>query len=449
MAKLTLVQAAAGLASGEFTSRQLIADALAKIADPQGEGERTFTQMYADWGQQQALAADQRRAAGKSLSPLDGVPISIKDLFDVSGQVTTAGSRVLAGAAVAKKHAAIVERLLQAGAVVIGKTNMTEFAYSGLGINPHFGTPANPWDRANQRIPGGSSSGAAVAVADGMCCGAVGSDTGGSVRIPAAFCGLTGYKPTARRIASGGLLPLSPSLDSIGVIAHDVASCIALDAAIAEQALRPESPSLAQARFAVPQTLVLDGLDEEVATAFQRALKRLAQAGARIEAIPCSEFAELAEINAAGGFTALESWHWHQSLIAENAEGYDPRVLSRIRRGQPLGESDLQQLRQLRASWQQRVTARVQGFDALLMPTAPLIAPTLAELAEDDEAYFRANGAALRNPSVINFLDGCALSLPCQRPGEAPVGLMVAGLPMHDQALLGWALAIERCLADA
>ncbi|AYM91424.1 amidase [Serratia sp. 3ACOL1] len=449
MAKLTLVQAVAGLASGEFTSRQLIADALAKIADPQGEGERTFTQVYADWAQQQALAADQRRAAGKPLSPLDGVPISIKDLFDVSGQVTTAGSRVLAGAAVVKKHAAIVERLLQAGAVVIGKTNMTEFAYSGLGINPHFGTPANPWDRATQRIPGGSSSGAAVAVADGMCCGAVGSDTGGSVRIPAAFCGLTGYKPTARRIASGGLLPLSPSLDSIGVIAHDVASCIALDAAIAEQALRPESQSLAQARFAVPQTLVLDGLDEEVAEAFQRALKRLAQAGARIEAIPCSEFAELAEINAAGGFTALESWHWHQSLIAENAEGYDPRVLSRIRRGQPLGESDLQQLRQLRASWQQRVTARVQGFDALLMPTAPLIAPLLAELAEDDEAYFRANGAALRNPSVINFLDGCALSLPCQRPGEAPVGLMVAGLPMNDQALLGWALTIERCLAGA
>jgi aspartyl-tRNA(Asn)/glutamyl-tRNA(Gln) amidotransferase subunit A len=190
-------------------------------------------------------------------------------------------------------------------------------------------------------------------------------------------------------------------------------------------------------------------LDEEVAAAFQRALQRLAQAGARIEAIPCSEFAELAEINAAGGFTAVESWRWHQPLIAEHADAYDPRVLSRIRRGQPLGESDLQQLRQLRASWQQRVTARVQGFDALLMPTAPMVAPTIAELAEDDEAYFRANGAALRNPSVINFLDGCALSLPCQRPGEAPVGLMVAGLPMHDQALLGWALAIERCLAGA
>lgn len=449
MAKLTLVQAAAGLACGEFTSRQLIADALAQIADPQGEGERTFTQVYADWAQQQAQEADQRRAAGKPLSALDGVPVSIKDLFDVSGQVTTAGSGVLAGKAVAKKHAAIVERLLQAGAVVIGKTNMTEFAYSGLGINPHFGTPANPWDRTARRIPGGSSSGAAIAVADGMCCGAVGSDTGGSVRIPAAFCGLTGYKPTARRIASGGLLPLSPSLDSIGVIAHDVASCIALDTLIAEQALRPKPQSLAQAHFAVPQTLVLEGLDEEVATAFQRVLKRLAQAGARIEAIPCSEFAELAEINAAGGFTALESWRWHQSLIAEYAEDYDPRVLSRIRRGQPLDEGDLQQLQQLRANWQQRVTAKVQGFDALLMPTAPLVAPIIAELAEDDEAYFRANGAALRNPSVINFLDGCAISLPCQQPGKAPVGLMVAGLPMHDQALLGWALAIERCLAGA
>lgn len=449
MAKLTLVQAAAGLANGEFTSGDLIADALAQITDTQGEGERVFTQVYADWAQQQALAADQRRAAGKHLSALDGVPVSVKDLFDVAGQVTTAGSRVLAGAAVATEHAAVVERLLQAGAVVIGKTNMTEFAYSGLGLNPHFGTPANPWDRAARRIPGGSSSGAAVAVADGMCFGTIGSDTGGSVRIPAAFCGLTGFKPTARRIASGGLLPLSPSLDSIGVIAHDVASCIALDTLIAEQALQPEPQSLERARFAVPQTLMLDGLDEEVATAFQRSLQRLAQAGAQIESIPCSEFAELAEINAAGGFTAVESWRWHHSLIAEHANAYDPRVLSRIRRGQPLGESDLQQLRQLRADWQQRVTAKVQGFDALLMPTAPLLAPTIAELAEDDEAYFRANGAALRNPSVINFLDGCALSLPCQRPGEAPVGLMVAGLPMHDQALLGWALAIERCLASA
>ncbi len=448
METLTLTQAAAGLASGELTAVQLTATALAKIADQQREGARTFTHVYGDWARQQALAADRRRAAGNPLSALDGVPVSVKDLFDVAGEATTAGSRVLADAPVASAHAAVVARLLQAGAVVIGKTNMTEFAYSGLGINPHYGTPANPWDRSARRLPGGSSSGAAVAVADGMGFGAIGSDTGGSVRIPAAFCGLTGYKPTARRINRSGLLPLSPSLDSIGVIAHDVAGCIALDTAIADLPLRPQQKILSQARFAVPQTLVLEGLDDQVTAAFHLSLQRLTQAGAQIEFIPCQEFAELATINAAGGFSALESWRWHQSLMAEQADGYDPRVLSRIRRGQWLDEQDLQQLQLLRADWQRRVALTVQGFDALLMPTVPFIAPTIAELERDDDAYFRINGAALRNPSVINFLDGCALSLPCQAPGAAPVGLMIAGLPLQDEALLGWALAVERCLAD-
>ncbi|CAI1092730.1 amidase [Serratia ficaria] len=449
MNKLTLEQAAAALAKGELTAVQLTAAALAQIADERGEGVRAFTQVYGEWAQRQAQAADRRRAEGKPLSALDGVPVSVKDLFDVAGQTTAAGSRVLAAAPKAERHAAIVERLLQAGAVVIGKTGMTEFAYSGLGINPHYGTPANPWDRAARRIPGGSSSGAAVAVADGMCLGSIGSDTGGSVRIPAAFCGLTGFKPTARRINDGGLLPLSPSLDSIGVIAHRVADCIALDALIAGGPLRPQPKTLEQARFAVPQTLVLDELQPQVAEAFQQALRRLAQAGAQIEPIPLAELAELAAINAAGGFTALESWRWHRALIAERADDYDPRVLSRIRRGQPLGEQDLQQLRQQRADWQQRVAAAVQGFDALLMPTAPLVAPTVAELEASEEAYFRCNALALRNPSIINFLDGCALSLPCQRPGAAPIGLMLAGLPMRDEALLGWALAVERCLAGA
>ena len=448
MKKLTLMQASAGLASGEFTAAQLTAAALAQIADERGEGARAFTRTYAEWAQRQAQASDRRRAAGSPLSALDGVPVSIKDLFDVAGEVTTAGSRVLADAPAAEKHAAVVERLLQAGAVVVGKTTMTEFAYSGLGINPHYGTPANPWERQAARIPGGSSSGAAVAVADGMCLGAIGSDTGGSVRIPAALCGLTGYKPTARRINDAGLLPLSPSLDSIGVIAHDVASCIALDALIADSPLRVPQKSLAQAHFAVPQTVVLDELQPAVAEAFQRSLQCLSQAGAQIEFIPATAFAELAAINANGGFTALESWRWHQALIAERAEGYDPRVLSRIRRGASLGDADLQLLQRQRADWQRRITAELQRFDALLMPTVPMIAPTIGELAADD-AYFRCNGLMLRNPAIVNFLDGCALSLPCQRPGAAPIGLMLAGLPMCDEALLGWALAIERRLAEA
>ena len=303
MKKLTLSQAASGLSNGEFTAARLTADALSQIADEQGEGRRTFTHVYAQWAQEQALAANRRRAAGNPLSALDGVPVSVKDLFDVEGEATAAGSRVLASAPVANAHAAVVARLLQAGAVVMGKTNMTEFAYSGLGINPHYGTPANPWDRSARRIPGGSSSGAAVAVSDGMC-----------------FGGLTGYKPTASRISSGGLLPLSPSLDSIGVIAHDVAGCLALDTAIADRPLQPQQKNLSQACFAVPQTLVLDGLDREVTTAFHLSLQRLTQAGAQIEFIPCQEFAELAAINAEGGFSALESWHWHRALIAEHAD---------------------------------------------------------------------------------------------------------------------------------
>ncbi|KAA9002692.1 amidase [Affinibrenneria salicis] len=449
MTTLTLQQVAAGLANGELTSVALTECALARIDDRAGEGARVFTRVYRDEARRQARDADQRRAAGQPRSALDGVPLSVKDLFDVAGEATTAGSRVLADAPAAPRHAAVVARLLQAGVVLIGKTNMTEFAYSGLGINPHYGTPANPWDRAARRIPGGSSSGAAVSVSDGMCFGALGSDTGGSVRIPAAFCGLTGYKPTARRIDDAGLLPLSTSLDSIGAIGRDVADCIALDALVAHHALAPEEKALSRARFAVPQTLVLEGLDPDVSAAFERSLQRLARAGARIEPVACTAFAELAAINAGGGFSALESWRRHRTLIAERAAEYDPRVLSRIRRGAALDENDRLQLETRRADWQRRVTAEVRDFDALLMPTVPVIAPTIAELEADEERYFRINGAALRNPSVINFLDGCALSLPCQRPGDAPVGLMVAGLPLSDDALLGWALAIERCLADA
>lgn len=443
---LSLQQAIEQLELGTVTSVHLTEQALAAMTAREGEGSRAFTQVYAQWAREQAEASAQRRAAGNALSPLDGVPVSIKDLFDLQGEATTGGSTVLADAPVAESHAAIVDKLLQAGAVIVGKTNMTEFAYSGLGINPHYGTPANPWDRAARRIPGGSSSGAAVSVSDGMAFGAIGSDTGGSVRIPAAFCGLTGYKPTARRISMAGVLPLSASLDSVGTLAHDVLSCVALDAVIADRPLSLTVKNLADAHFAVPQTGVLEGLDTQVAAAFERAVLAIKQAGAQVSAIPLTEIAELSAINASGGFTALESWEWHQPLIAQRADGYDPRVVSRIRRGEALGEADRQRLVEQRADWQTRVSSIVEQYDALLMPTVPFIAPRIADLEADEDAYFRVNGAALRNPSVINFLDGCAVSLPCSVKGQAPVGLMVAALPMQDDALMSWALAIETVL---
>jgi len=439
---------AAALAAGRCSAQDLTQTALRRATDPQGEGARVFTRVYADWAQALAQASDAVRQAGAVRSPAEGLTVSIKDLLDVAGEPTCAGSAVLRDAPPAHAHAAVVQRLLAAGTVLTGRTNMTEFAYSGLGINPHYGTPANPWQRQARRIPGGSSSGAAVAVSDGMCAAAIGSDTGGSVRIPAALCGLTGFKPTARRVPQAGVLPLSVALDSIGVIAHDVRSCVLLDGVIADAPLALIERDLARAHFAVPRTAVFDGVEDAVAQAFEQALAVLRQRGARITTMDIPEFAQLAELNAGGGFTAAEAWAWHEPLLQTREAEYDPRVASRIRRGDGFLAKDLIRLHAQRQQWQQAVAARLADHDALLMPTVPRVAPEIAVLQASDEAYFSANAAMLRNPSFINFLDGCAISLPCHAPGQAPVGLSVAAPALHDEAMAQWALAIERALQD-
>lgn len=443
---LTLKQAAEALAAGGTSATVLTEQALEAAQNPEGEGARAFIRLWPEQARRDARAADDRRQQGQVRGPLDGLPVSVKALFNVAGESTSGGSLRLAQAAPAQHDAAVVMRLRQAGAVLTGSTTMTEFAYSGLGINPHYGTPANRWQRQRRLIPGGSSSGAAIAVSDGMCLGAVGSDTGGSVRIPAAFCGLTGFKPTAHRIDSHGMQPLSPSLDSVGVIAHDVASCVLLDSVLADQPFALSMPDLRQLRFAVPQTTVLAGLSTEVEQAFFAAIEHLKQLGARIDTLPLAPFAELAQINAAGGLTAFEAWQWHQALIAEDADSYDPRVLSRIRRGSLITTEDAERLHQQRADWQRRVSAEMAGYDALLMPTVPIVAPTIDELEQDEAHYFAVNAAVLRNPSIINFLDGCAVSLPCHAAGTAPVGLMLAALPDQDAVLMCAALAVELAL---
>lgn len=437
------------LDQGETTSVALTEQALARIADPAGQGRLVFTQVYAEAARSAARASDAVRQAGACRSPLEGVPVSVKDLFDVAGQVTTAGSVVLRDQPAAQADAGVVQRLRQAGAVLVGKTNMTEFAYSGLGINPHHGTPLNPWQREQARIPGGSSSGAAVALGEAMCTIAIGSDTGGSARIPAAFCGLAGFKPTARRMPDRGMIPLSPSLDAVGMMAADVDSLRVVDAVLAGTAPVQRRRGLRQARFAVPTTVVLDGLDAGVATAWSRALSRLSAAGAELVELPAPEFAELAAINAEGGFTAAESWAWHADLLAARADGYDPRVLSRIRRGEPFTARAYLTLQARRRDWQARVLDRLQGFDAWLMPTVPVVAPRLAELEADEALYFSTNALVLRNPSIVNFMDGCALSLPCHAAGEAPVGLSLAAPALADEALLDWAQAMAPILQPA
>ena len=441
----TLWQASQQLQAGNASPEAFTESALRAAQDPSKEGDLVFTTRYATQAAQQSTAASARWQTQQAFSAIDGLPVSIKDLYDVQGEPTTAGSHLLLNAEPAAANAHVVDRLHQAGAAIIGKTNMTEFAFSGLGINPHYGTPANPWRREDKRIPGGSSSGAAVAVADGMCLGAIGTDTGGSVRIPAALCGLTGFKPTANRINQAGTLPLSASLDSIGVIAHDVRSCWLLDSVIAEQPLELQQVELRSARFAIPQTRVLEGLDEDVAQAWKNAIEALEQAGATLVALPLEELDELNSMNARGGITAYEAWQWHQQSALAQPEAYDPQVLARVQRGSLLTEQDARELHQQRKAWQHRINSALADFDALLMPTVPRIAPTLASL-EDAQQYMEVNALMLRNTSVINMLDGCALSLPCHQTGSAPVGLSLASVHGDDARLISWSLAVETAL---
>jgi aspartyl-tRNA(Asn)/glutamyl-tRNA(Gln) amidotransferase subunit A len=447
--RITVADCAADLRNGKTTAQELTARAMARIQDPQGEGAKVFTRVYREAATASAQASDALRKAGLARSAIDGIPVSIKDLFDVKGETTLAGSVVLKDAPPASESALVVRRLIAAGAVIVGRTNMTEFAYSGLGLNPHYGTPRNAWDRKTGRIPGGSSSGAVVSVSDGMAVAGIGTDTGGSVRIPAALNGLVGFKPTARRVPMEGVLPLSANLDSVGPIAPSVACCAALDKILSgeesEGALLPAP--LDGLRLALPTTVVLDAMDTHVADAFAKSVAKLSAAGAKIVELPIQAFARLAQINAKGGFTAAEAWAWHKDLIARSAEKYDPRVVSRIRRGQEMSAADFIDLMKARTTWIGEVRDMTSSYDALILPTLPIIAPALDELAASDDAYFKANGLILRNPTVINFMDGCALSIPCHRPGDAPVGLMLAGHAMSDAKILSIGLAIESLFA--
>lgn len=445
----TLTELRDDLAAGRTTSVALVEDALRRAQASDGEGARVFTRLHAGRALAAARASDALRQAGFARSAVEGLPISIKDLFDVAGDVTMAGSVALDDAPPARSNSPVVERLVAAGAVIVGRTNMTEFAFSGLGLNPHYGTPLNPFDRAAKRIPGGSSSGAAVSVSDGMAAAAVGTDTGGSVRIPAALCGLTGFKPTARRIPRDGVLPLSASLDSIGPIACSVACCAMLDAVLSGsgETLLGEA-SLAGLRLAVPKTVALDGMDATVAASFETALATLSRAGSQISEIAIPEFAQLGAINAKGGLAAAEAWHWHRELIQRASDRYDPRVRLRILRGREMSAADYIDVLTARAAWIDAVERRIAPFDALVMPTVPVVAPRIDELA-DDAVFGGTNLLILRNPTFINFLDGCALSLPCHRPGEAPVGLMIAGAAGRDRAVLSIGQAVEQALRAA
>jgi len=439
----TLAKLAEDLESGRTTARKLVEACLAKIADPAGEGRRTFIHVDKDAALTTADAMDALRKVKAAPSRYAGIPISIKDLFDIKGQVTRAGSRALDDSPAAEQDAATVSRLRKAGFVLIGRTNMTEFAYSGIGINPHYGTPKGAWNRAEGHVPGGSSSGAAVSVLDGMAHGALGTDTGGSCRIPAAFNGIVGYKPTQRRVPLDGTVPLSFSLDSIGPLARSVSCCAILDAVLANEPIVALKPRPVKGmRLAVPTTIALDDLDAEVSETFERALKTLADHGAAIERIEMSEFHDIGPMNAKGGFAASESYAWHRYLITSKGDVYDPRVSVRIMRGEAQSAADYIDLLNERRSLIARVNARIAPYDALVLPTTANTPPKISDLA-DDKAFTTQNLRALRNCTLINMIDGCAISLPCHRAGDVPVGLMLAGAGGSDRCIFELAAGME------
>jgi aspartyl-tRNA(Asn)/glutamyl-tRNA(Gln) amidotransferase subunit A len=446
-----LIAARSEITGGRTTALRLLDASLAAADAP--ASAHSFIRRFDAMALAAARAVDAQHAAGAPRPPLAGLAVSVKDLFDVQGQVTTAGSTVLAADAPAEKDAAAVARLRAAGAALIGHTNMTEFAFSGVGINPHHGTPANPATAmldAEPRIPGGSTSGGAVSVATGAAWAALGSDTGGSIRIPAALQGLVGFKNTARLTSTEGAVPLSTTLDTACAITRSVRDAVLLHEILAQRRVSmPAARPLQALRLAVPTTAMLDGMDAAVAAAFDQSLSALRASGAHIVDLDLPDVTALSTIQSTGGFSAAESWALHRERLATREADYDPRVATRIRRGERMSAADYIDLVHARAAWIARMEEAMQGVDALLSPTVPIIAPPIARLDASDDAFFAANALLLRNTSVVNMLDGCALSLPCHRHGEMPVGLMVWHGALRDDSVLAVSLAIESALARA
>ncbi|MEQ8965206.1 MAG: amidase [Azospirillaceae bacterium] len=436
----------AALEAGRASALDLAEAALAAVeAAGPAEAGRIYLGLEPEQVRAQARAADALRVASGPSGPLAGLPIAIKDLFDVAGEVTRAGSVALDDAASATATAPAIARLAAAGAVIVGRTNMTEFAFSGLGLNPHYGTPGNPHDPS--RIPGGSSSGAAVAVGRGMAAAAIGSDTGGSVRIPAALCGLAGFKPSQAAVPRDGALPLSTSLDTVGPIAPSLACCWLLHSVMAGRPVAPLTPRPVDRQvLGVPDRVVLDDAEPGVARVFEETVTRLSAAGARVVDLPAPEFEAALAAQSPVSFAAAEAFAWHAALLDRAGARYDPRVRSRIERGRDARAADyialLAERRRVMGAWRDRT----RDLDAVIAPTVPITAPPLAALEADDDAYHRTNLLVLRNTTLGNLLDTPAASLPCGPVDGLPVGLMVMGRTGHDGTLARVAAGIEAAL---
>ncbi|CAN7326637.1 amidase [Rhizobium sp. LjRoot98] len=433
------------LQSGALDPVDLAKASLEKIAGYKDQS--IFTELLDEQALSEARLSSQRLRSGRSLGLLDGIPVAWKDLFDTKGSVTTAGSAVLADAAPASADAAVVTALAGAGMVSIGRTNLSEFAFSGLGINPHYGTAHNPASRDVPRIPGGSSAGSGVAVAAGLVPVAIGTDTGGSIRIPAAFNGIVGYKATRGRYSMQSVFPLAKSLDSLGPLCRTVQDAVWIDAAMrGRTAPDIRRTDLSGLKLVIPETVVFDDAEPGVVAAFEAAVLRLEQAGARVKRRAFPIFAEIFEITARhGALVTAEAFALHKArLEGPEAARMDHRVVARTRLGEKTTTADYIAIADARQRLIAAFTESLDSGELVIHPTLPHVAPPIAPLLADDDLFFKINGRTLRNTSIGNFLDGCGVSIPCGT-GDAgmPVGFLLSGLRNADDNLLSVALSAE------
>ncbi len=413
--------------------------------------DSVFPTVTAERARREAGASTARHRAGHPLGPLDGVPTVWKDIVDVADTVTTAGSDLFRDNPPAGADAPVVANATAAGMVSLAKTTLPEFAFSGLGQNPHFGTPRNPHDPT--RMTGGSSSGSAVAVAAGLAPCALGTDTGGSIRIPAAFCGIVGFKTTERRIDKTGVVPLSRTLDTLGPLARTVEDCALLDAVyrgIAPSAMSP--PSIADLSVLAPPatSIVIAQAEDAVVANFEAALDTLARAGARIERRPFDMFEAVHALTPKRGtILAAESYYQHKDRVeGADAARIDRRVMARIWRGTEMSACDLVAIGVERERLIADFERALDGGHFVAMPTALITAPEIAAIEADDALFHATNLRALHNTMIGNFLRTCGLALPSGRDSDGlPTGILFTGPAGADAALLRAGLAIQPALA--
>ena len=446
MSDWTIDELNAALAAGRTSCADIVDSALARAKNVAGEGKWVFRALRANAARGEGVDEDLLRASNPNGSPIAGLPISIKDNIDIAGEATCGGCKLLEDVAPSRSDAPVVARLRAAGAVIVGRTNMSELAFSGVGYNRFYGTPANPWDRTTRRIPGGSSSGAAISVTDGMAVAAIGTDTGGSVRIPAALTGLAGFKPTQARVPRDGVLPLSALLDCVGPLARTVADCSLLDGILADDPT-PLAAFGGPLRLCTADDFMLVDADETVSSAYAKVVGILRGRGASIEALPAGMFKEVPEYAARGSFSSEEAWARFGEAIEARPQDIDPRIAERISRGRNITAGDHAANVAALTAMKARFERAMSGFDALVAPTVPIVAPPIRDMADDDK-FCRANALILRNPMVANLLDAPSLTIPCHEPGTAPVGLMLIGPRLSDRRLLAIGRALESLLPD-